>query len=34
MVMIYVRLVQKGIKKLEDVPKNIRAEVKKALETA
>lgn len=32
MVKIYVSLIQKGLKTLEDVPAQIREEVKKALE--
>lgn len=32
MVKVYVYLINAGLKKLEDVPENLREEVKKALE--
>lgn len=32
MVKVYVYLINEGLKKLEDVPENLREEVKKALE--
>lgn len=32
MIRIYLALIRKGLKKLEDVPENIREKVKEALE--